>query len=465
MPDDCDRLRRMQPESPRADDPQGESLGYLEAVSIGVGGMVGGGIFAVLGLAVGVGKGGTFIAFLVAGLVALLTAYSYAHLSVALPSEGGTVEFLNQAFGPYSLAGSLNVLLWLSYVITTSLYAFAFGSYGATFLPGSAQSWGSHVLISAVIIVMTALNVFSARLITAAEDYIVAAKILILVAFVVVALTDADFTAIKPGTWAGPGSLIAGGMLIFVAYEGFELIANAAADVRDPASVIPRALYTSVIFTIILYILVAIVAVGLLTLTEIAGAADFALAEAARVVWGGIGFDLIVVAALFSTASAINATLYGTARLTVVIALDGELPAQLERKICGKPIVGLLLTAAAALITANLVPLAAISTLASAGFLTIFAAVNIANVKLASRTKANKTVSTTGAVACVGALAALIAHTATTRPADLILLGGLVLLTYAGEATYLHRRQLRPLDGHFEPRYHPTASDPRRQGE
>jgi len=265
---------------------------------------VGGGIFAVLGLAVGVGKGGTFIAFLVAGLGALLTAYSYAHLSVALPSEGGTVEFLNQAFGPRRLAGSLNVLLWFSYV-TTSLYAFAFGSYRAIFLPESAQTAGTHIFISAVIIVMTALNVFSARLITSTEDYIVAAKILILVVFVAVALTDADFAAIKPDTWAGPGSLIAGGMLIFVAYEGFELIAVAE---------------------------------------------DFALAEAEQVVWGGIRFDLIAVASL---------------------------------------------------VTANLVPLAAISSLASAGFLAIFAVVNIANVRLASVTNANRTISIAGAVACI----------------------------------------------------------------
>jgi amino acid transporter len=421
------------------------SIGYLEAVSIGVGGMVGGGIFAVLGLAVGLGRGGTFIAFLVAGIVALLTTYSYARLSVSLPSEGGTVEFLNTAFGPHRLAGSLNVLLWLSYVITTSLYAFAFGAYGATFLPQSAQSSGSHVLISLIIVLVAILNVFSARLIAAAEDYIVAAKIGILVVFVLVALTDTDFGSVKPSTWAGPGSLIAGGMLIFVAYEGFELIANSAADVRDPTRAIPRALYTSVVFTIILYMLVAIVTVGLLSLAEISRASDFALAEAAQVVWGGIGFKVIVIAALLSTASAINATLYGTARLTVVIALDGELPTELEKKIFGKPIVGLLLTAVAALLTANFVPLTAISSLASAGFLIIFAAVNIANVRLAELTNSRRAISVAGALACVAALVALIAQMATTRPTDLILLASLLALTYSGEATYQLRRRIRPL--------------------
>lgn len=143
---------------PNTDETPDESIGLLEAVSIGVGGMVGGGIFAVLGLAVGVGGGGTFIAFLVAGLVALLTTYSYARLSVALPSDGGTVTFLNEAFGTGRFAGSMNVLLWLSYVITTSLYAYAFGSYGATFFPVSARNGTLHILISGSILLITALT-------------------------------------------------------------------------------------------------------------------------------------------------------------------------------------------------------------------------------------------------------------------------------------------------------------------
>ena len=425
-------------------DGSGGSLGFWSAVSIGVGGMVGGGIFAVLGLAVGVGGGGTFVAFFIAGMVALVTTYSYARLAVAIPTAGGTVAFVNEGFGEGRVAGALSVLLWLSYIVTVALYAFAFGSYGSTFLAASAQSIGLHVMITAVVVVMAAINVFSAKLIGATENYIVAAKIAILVAFVAVALFHTDFAAVAPSQWPGGGSLIAGGMLIFVAYEGFELIANAAGDTNDPKRTIPRALYASVVFTIGLYVLVAIVTVGLLPLGRIAEAADFALAEAAKVVWGQTGFDAIVVAALLSTASAINATLYGTARLTVVIAVDGEAPSSLERKIAGKPILGLLLTAGAALLVANFVPLEAISSLASAGFLIVFAAVNVANVKLAGTTHSRRSISVVGAGACFGALIALVAHIATTRPLDLLLLGGLLAATYVGEATYQQRRRVRP---------------------
>ena len=100
-------------------------IGFLGAVSIGVGGMVGGGIFAVLGLAAVTARGATPVAFLVAGIVALLTAYSYAKLSVAYPDNGGTIIFIDKAFGVDWFTGTTNMLLWLGYIVTLSLYAVA----------------------------------------------------------------------------------------------------------------------------------------------------------------------------------------------------------------------------------------------------------------------------------------------------------------------------------------------------
>ena len=134
-------------------------------------------------------------------------------------------------------------------------------------------------------------------------------------------------------------------MIIFLAYEGFELIANTARDVRDVGRTLPRAYYTAVGFVIVLYVLVALVTVGNLPLAKIVQAKDYALAEAARPFLGRPGFALIAVAAMLSTASAINATLYGAARLSYTIARDGELPAGLERKVWGEPVEGLLITA------------------------------------------------------------------------------------------------------------------------
>ena len=422
-------------------------IGFWPVVAIGVGGMVGGGIFAVLGLAVQLAKGGTPVAFALAGGVALLTAYSYAKLSATYPSRGGTVKFLDRAFGVGMFTGSLNVLLWLSYVVMLSLYAFAFGSYGATFLPEAWQPVGKHVLISFSVVAVTALNLLSAAWIGKAEDWIVGLKVLILLVFIGTGLAGVQSGNVAPDSWATPLQLTAGGMIIFLAYEGFELIANTAQDVRDAKHTLPRAYYTAVGFVIVLYVLVALVTVGNLAVDKIVEAKDYALAEAARPFLGQAGFTLIAIAALLSTASAINATLYGAARLSYCIARDGELPAGLEHKIWGQPIEGLFITAGLTLFVANFFDLSSISTLGSAGFLLIFAAVNFANVRQADHTKSWRWVSITGAIACLAALTALIWQTATTSPTKLWVLAAMVALAVTIEGSYrVAEREIRIRD-------------------
>jgi amino acid transporter len=419
-------------------------LGLVAVVAIGIGGMVGGGIFAVLGLAVQLARGGTPVAFALAGVVTVLTAYSYTKLSVAYPSRGGTVTFLDRAFGAGMFTGSLNIMLWLSYILMLSLYALAFGSYSATFLPEAWQAVGKHALISLSIVGITGLNLLRAQVIGKAENWIVGLKVAILLVFVGVGLVGVKTSQIAPASWSPPLQLVAGGMIIFLAYEGFELIANTAQDVRDVARTLPRAYYAAVGFVIALYVLVSLVTVGNLSVDKIVAAKDYALAEAARPFLGQAGFTLIAVAAILSTASAINATLYGASRLSYTIARDGELPAVLERKVWGKPIEGLLITAGLTLLMANLFDLTSISTLGSAGFLLIFAAVNAANVLRASQTRSRGWISLIGAVTCVAALGALVWQTARTTPRDLWLLVALVGIAVAIEGGFrLARREIR----------------------
>ena len=223
-----------------------KDLGYLDVTAIGVGGMVGGGIFAVLGLSVQLTRGGAPVAFMIAGIVALITSYSYARLSVTFPSQGGTVAFLDRAFGAGVLTGSINILLWISYIVMLSLYAYAFGSYGASFFPPESQPFWKHILITAGIVTITGLNLLNARIIGEAEDWIVLLKLVILSLFIGVGIWGVDSARLMPQVWSSPVHLIAGGMIIFLAYEGFELIANTAQDVRDAQKTLPRAFYSSV---------------------------------------------------------------------------------------------------------------------------------------------------------------------------------------------------------------------------
>jgi hypothetical protein len=418
-------------------------IGFWSVLAIGIGGMVGGGIFAVLGLAVQLAHGGTPVAFLIAGLVALLTTYSYAKLSVAFPTQGGTVTFLNQAFGAGLFAGSLNILLWLSYIIMLALYAYAFGSYGATFLPPEWQSVGKHVLITLGVAGITGLNLLGAQVIGRAESWIVALKILILLVFIGVGLWGVEPDKLAPAAWSAPVQLVAGGFIIFLAYEGFELIANAAQDVENPARTLPRAYYSAVLFVILLYVLVSAVTVGSLPVAEIVAAKDYALAAAAKPFLGQAGFTLIAVAALLSTASAINATLYGAARLSYIIAREGELPAVLEEKVWDRPILGLLITTGLTVLVANLFDLNSIATIGSSGFLLIFTAVNIANVRLAGRTGSLRWLSALGALACLLALVALLWQTEMQAPLKLLILAGALGISVGIESLYrLLRKQV-----------------------
>jgi len=413
-----------------------ESLGYWSAVSIGIGGMVGGGIFAVLGLAVQLAHGGTPIAFAIAGLIALVTAYSYARLSVTYPARGGTVEFLNQAFGEGIFTGGLNILLWLSYIAMLSLYAYAFGSYGASFFPDMVQTVWKHILISGVIVLFTCLNILGAKAVGKSEDFIVALKLLILLVFLGAGVWTVKVNQLSPTTWSNPLQLVAGGMIIFLAYEGFELIANTAENIKEPRKNLPRAYFTAVVFVVFLYVIVSVVTVGNLPVDKIVAAKDYALAEAARPFLGAIGFSLIAVAALLSTGSAINATLYGTARISYIIAKEGELPDQLDHMVWRRPIEGLLITSGLTLLIANLFDLTNISIMGSSGFLIIFGAVNFANARLALSTNSKMWISMVGGMLCLLALAILVVQRAITSPKELWVMLGMVGFAFLAEVIY-----------------------------
>ena len=182
-----------------------KNIGFWSIVSLGIGGMVGGGIFAVLGLSVSFSHGAAPIAFAIAGLIALVTAYSYSKLSVSFPSSGGTVEFLNQGIGTGILTGGLNILLWISYVVMLSLYSTAFGSYGATFFPQEDQTFWRHLLTSTVIISFTLLNFLNAKIVGRSEGVIVFFKIAILIIFVIVGFWSINVASFHPSANRGCG--------------------------------------------------------------------------------------------------------------------------------------------------------------------------------------------------------------------------------------------------------------------
>ncbi len=390
-----------------------KKIGLKDAISIGIGGMVGGGIFAVLGLAVSLAKGGTPIAFLLAGIIALLTAYSYAKLSKKYPENGGTVKFIHQHYGNGVFAGGINNLLWISYIVMLALYSSAFGSYGAELMSlTGTKEIDVRIFQTSIIVIALMINYLSVALVSEIESIAVVIKLLILIAFIGIgfyglSIHPENLEQLSPKNWESPILLLSGGMVIFVAYEGFELIANSVADLKDKEKNIEKAYFGAVGFVVVLYILIAIVTVGALPFEQIANAEDYVLAKAAEPTLGKIGFTIITITALISTFSAINATILGSGRVNYDIAKDNELPQYFCHKFWGKPI-GLLITALLSIALVNLFNLQSISTAGSVGFLLIFCIVNYIGFKKYKELKSKKWIHLVASVLCFIAFLTLI---------------------------------------------------------
>ncbi|WP_419766925.1 APC family permease [Arcobacter sp.] len=412
------------------------SVGLFGAIAIGVGGMVGGGIFAVLGEAVSLAHGATVVAFLLAGFVAILTSYSYAKLSVKFQSKGGTVSFIDNAFGHNFLSGSVNFILWLSYLVTISLYAAAFSSYAEVLFLDKSTFFMKHLFISLAIILPLIINLISASFVSKSETIIVIIKVILLIVIIASSASFVDTQRFNPSNWKDSFSILVAGMVIFVAYEGFELIANAAEDIKNPKSNLPRAFYGSVILVIILYVLIAYITVGTVDESVLLKAKDYALAVAAKPALGQIGFTIVSIAALLATFSAINATIYGNGRLGFILAMEGELPKELNKEKNSIPSVSILVTAFFSLILANSIDLSQIAIIGSASFLLIFFIVNIAAFKLYNQINANRIILFISCLISFVALLTLLIHTFFTNKQSIIIFFAFIIVSILFEAIY-----------------------------
>ncbi len=415
---------------------ENRTIGLFGAISIGIGGMVGGGIFAVLGEAVSLAHGATAIAFMMAGIVALLTSYSYAKLSVTFQSRGGTVKFIDQAFGHNLLSGTVNLMLWLSYLITISLYAVAFSSYAQTFFSDINAPWIKHFFICLAILLPAVINYISTSFVSKSETIIVLVKVILLIVIIASSASYVDVEKLSMEQWSSSFSILVSGMVIFVAYEGFELIANAAEDIKNPQVNLAKAFYGSVVLVIILYVLIAIITVGTVAEEQLLAAKDYALAVAAEPALGKSGFTIVAIAALLATFSAINATIYGNSRLGFILAKEGELPEVLAYEKRNIPTADVILTALLSLIIANTIDLTAIAIIGSASFLLIFFIVNVAAYKLHKKIQARKQIIFSACLVSALALITLLSYTFSNNPQAIFIFVAFIVTSIIFELIY-----------------------------
>ena len=388
------------------------------AALLGVGAMVGAGIFALLGEAGAVAGAAAWISFLLAGVVSVLIGYNVVKLGVRYPSSGGLFEYLLQGFGNGRLLG---IAAWLGYMsavlIVCSMCAVSFGDYAVSlFVSDGGADWWDNVFTSIIVVAMAAVVVVGPQLVAKAQALIVFVMIGILGLFVAVTLPSIDLDKLSFSGYPSVSKIVASVALTFFAYLGFSVITFAAGDMRDPARDLPKAMNRALGVTTIVYVLVAVSVFGTLTVAEVVQYGPTAIAEAGRPALGDAGFTLIAVAAMVGMAGSVVATLYASGGLTRMLSDVGQFPPFFgpASRLGAKS--GVMISAAVVLVVANTVDLSAIASVGSACSLLIFVLVGAAGYRLRSTTGASAAIILVGIAATLVVLAFFVVDTFRNAP-------------------------------------------------
>jgi amino acid transporter len=412
------------------------------AAFIGIGSMVGAGIFALLGQAAVIAGSAVWLSFLLAGVVTLLLAYNVVKLGIRYPASGGLIEYLRQGFGNGRLLG---IASWLGYaaafVVVAAMLAVSFGSYAVALFVGD-DGWGGwdNVFASLLLVAMTLINMVGATFVSRVAGVMVVVLLAVFGVFIWVTISDVDWSLLAVSDYPSLSKIIASIALTFFAFLGFGVMTFTVAELRDPERELPRAVLLALGLTTATYVLIAIGVFGTLTVNQAIGYGETAIAEAARPALGDAGFTLMAVAALIATAGATNGTLFGSAGLTAALAELGQFPPFLgPRSRLGKH-GGLLVTGALALVLANFVDLSAIASVGSACSLLVFLLVGIAGYRLRSETGARVSIVLLGMAATVVVLGFFAVDTLRNAPETFGAIVGMTLLAVVLDFIWKRRR-------------------------
>ncbi len=292
------------------------------AAFLGIGAMVGAGIFALLGEAGAVAGSAVWLSFLLAGIVSALLGYTVVKMGVRFPSSGGLIAYLIEGFGNGRMVG---IASWLGYfaaiVIVCSMVAVSFGSYATSLFIGenAAAGW-DNLFTTLIVVAMAGINIVGSKIVDRAQSIIVVLLLAVFAVFIAVTLVDIDLDLLAFSGYPSFGVIIASVALTFFAYLGFSVITFTVGELRDPTRELPKAMYLALSVTTVLYVLIALGVFGTLTVPEVIGYGETAIAEAARPTLGDAGFTMMAIAALLATSSSVNATLYASGGLTKMLA-------------------------------------------------------------------------------------------------------------------------------------------------
>ena len=425
---------RMEPSDPQG---IGDGLGLFDAVAIGIGGMIGGAIFSVLGVTIQLAGHWAFVSIILAGALALVTAHAYAGLSRGSERPRGLYACLRRAGHP-ELVAVTTWLLILGYVILLAIYALTFGEYAARFV-----GVGRIVARLAAIAVLGASWALNARgragsLVT--QDVAVVGKIVCLLVIAGVGLLGWSSSRLTPLASHEFAGVVAGAATIFVAYEGFELLSYDDDELQDPRRTLPRALYLSIVVVGLVYVLVTVGAQMLVGDSVIVAHREVWLAVVGQRALGTAGLWLATATVLFATSSAINATLFSTSRLVRDLSVARELPAGLGRSRRGVPATGMWVLTVMAAGLAMAPGVTQVLAFGSLTFLVAFALVNYLHVR-STDVGVERWLGRLGASACLLTIGVLVARLAAADRAVVAVVAS-CFASVAGLRALFKRRRL-----------------------
>jgi amino acid transporter len=422
-------------------------LTIRQAAFIGVGAMVGAGIFSLLGPAGEVAGAAVWLSFMIAGFIALLQGYSFAKLGSKFPSGSGMIEYLSRGFGPGHFTGMSAWLVFASNIIVTSMVAVSFGSYASSMFAGSSADW-AKVFAVLIVLAMGTLNVVGSGAVAKVQGMIVRVVIGILVFFSIVTLANADWSLLAFSGYPSMRQIVSSVALTFFAFLGFGVITFTAKDLRNPARELPRAMYIALAIAATVYIAISLGVYGTLTVDEVIASGGTALAEAAKPTLGNAGYWLMAITALFATAGATNSGIYPTAGLSKDLAAKGQFPPFLGRNV-GRVSIALGFMVVATVFLTAFFDLSAIASLGSAVALLIFTLVSIAHLRVRHDTGARVMVLLLALVTTATTFAVFVSTTLKDEPATMTAL--VVILVLAVGLDLVWKSIARRRAGHDAP--------------
>jgi len=417
-----------------------KNLGLIELIAIALGGMIGGGIFTVLGISVSMIGVFTPVAFLIGGLLAFLAVYSYIKLAVYYKDEGATYSFFKRTFPNSSFLASL-IGWWVifGYISTLALYAYTFSSYAISGFEFANNEMIRKAIAGLIILIFTLVNIWSVKGMGKLEDIMVYTKLVILTIISFVLINNANTTIptlIQNNGDTNILSILIVASLTFVAFEGFQLVINAVNEMEKPEVNIPKSIYIALTLAMLIYFMLSYGAIIAIPFDNIIANQEYALASGANKILGHWGTDLVVLGALLATSSAISGTLFGASRQISVIANDGYFPHILTKRKNNIPIYAIIMMSVFAFTLILVGNLKVILEFSSVTFLLVSLLMAIANFKIYKKTNSSLFMIILAIIGLFIGMVLILYYEYTTQIEQLYFIGTLYLVLTLGAFGY-----------------------------